>query len=114
MMHIIYLHGFASSPMSTKAQFLAGRLAARGLTLQCPDLNQPDFQPEVAVELTTDTTPIPWSSLQAGFQPPYISTAAWNAMFPNLEAQVGSAWGDFVQRLDAIARLGHPVAFPLQ
>src|SRR5438105_4713079 len=43
MMHIFYLHGFASSPMSTKAQFLAGRLAARGLTLQCPDLNQPDF-----------------------------------------------------------------------
>ena len=43
MMHIFYLHGFASSPMSTKAQFLAGRLAARGLTLQCPDFNQPDF-----------------------------------------------------------------------
>src|SRR5437773_2920028 len=42
-MHIFYLHGFASSPMSTKAQFLAERLAARGLTLQCPDFNQPDF-----------------------------------------------------------------------
>ncbi|TMP95577.1 MAG: alpha/beta fold hydrolase [Verrucomicrobia bacterium] len=42
-MHIFYLHGFASSPMSTKAQFLAERLAVRGLTLQCPDFNQPDF-----------------------------------------------------------------------
>ena len=42
-MHIFYLHGFASSPMSTKAQFLAERLAARGLTLQCPDFNLPDF-----------------------------------------------------------------------
>src|ERR1700682_559819 len=42
-MHIFYLHGFASSPQSTKAQFFSERLAARGLTLHCPDFNQPDF-----------------------------------------------------------------------
>ena len=68
----------------------------------------PDFDPEVGIEDTTDTTPIPWSTLQANFQPPNISTAAWNAMFPNLEAQVGNTWGGFVQRMDNDASyLGH-------
>jgi pimeloyl-ACP methyl ester carboxylesterase len=42
-MHIFYLHGFASSPQSTKAQFFSERLAARGVKLHCPDFNQPDF-----------------------------------------------------------------------
>ncbi len=64
------------------------------------DFSNPDFDPEVAVEYTTDTTPIPWSTLQAQFQPPQINDAAWNAMFSNLQAQVGNTWGDFVQRLD--------------
>lgn len=38
-----YLHGFASSPESTKARFFAERLAERGVTLVTPDLNAPDF-----------------------------------------------------------------------
>jgi uncharacterized protein len=42
-MHIFYLHGFASSARSSKAQWLAGHLAAHGLSLHCPDLNEPDF-----------------------------------------------------------------------
>lgn len=42
-MHVLYLHGFASSPSSSKARFFAERLATRGLTLHCPDLNEPDF-----------------------------------------------------------------------
>jgi pimeloyl-ACP methyl ester carboxylesterase len=42
-MHLFYLHGFVSSPHSTKAEFLSERLAARGLPLHCPDFNQPDF-----------------------------------------------------------------------
>jgi RHS repeat-associated protein len=72
------------------------------------DFSYPDFDPEVGYEDATDTTPIPWSTLQANFQPPNISTTAWNAMFPNLEAQVGNTWGNFVQRLDSdAAYLGH-------
>lgn len=43
MAHFIYLHGFASSPQSDKVSFLSERLANRGLTLHCPDLNEPDF-----------------------------------------------------------------------
>jgi hypothetical protein len=38
-----YLHGFASSPQSTKAAYLSSRLAERGVALRCPDFNEPDF-----------------------------------------------------------------------
>lgn len=40
---VIYLHGFASSPDSTKARYFSGQLAAHGVPLTTPDLNQPDF-----------------------------------------------------------------------
>ena len=40
---VVYLHGFASSPASSKAVFLERRFAARGVPFHCPDLNQPDF-----------------------------------------------------------------------
>jgi pimeloyl-ACP methyl ester carboxylesterase len=42
-MRAFYLHGFASSAKSSKAVFLSGRLAARGVHLETPDLNEPDF-----------------------------------------------------------------------
>ena len=41
--HFLYLHGFASSPASSKAGLFRERLAAHGLRLHCPDLNRPDF-----------------------------------------------------------------------
>ena len=40
---IYYLHGFASSPRSTKVGFFRERLREYGLDLRCPDLNAPDF-----------------------------------------------------------------------
>jgi len=40
---VVYLHGFASSPASSKAAFVGRRLAAHGVPFHCPDLNQPDF-----------------------------------------------------------------------
>jgi len=42
-MEAIYLHGFASSPASSKALALGERLAQCGVRVQCPDLNRPDF-----------------------------------------------------------------------
>jgi pimeloyl-ACP methyl ester carboxylesterase len=41
--HACYLHGFASSGASGKAAYFAGRFAAVGVDLYCPDLNEPDF-----------------------------------------------------------------------
>lgn len=42
-MHVIYLHGFASSVHSTKGTFLAAKFRDRGVTLHTPDFNEPDF-----------------------------------------------------------------------
>jgi uncharacterized protein len=40
---VFYLHGFASSPKSSKARFFSDRLQGRGVPVVCPDFNQPDF-----------------------------------------------------------------------
>jgi uncharacterized protein len=40
---IFYLHGFASSPASTKGRYFSDRLQEHGVTLVCPDLNAPSF-----------------------------------------------------------------------
>jgi len=42
-MNYLYLHGFASSPNSYKAQYMQQRFAELGLTLHVPDLNLTDF-----------------------------------------------------------------------
>ena len=42
-MQFIYLHGFASSPQSHKAQYLSNRFGEKGINLQVLDLNQNDF-----------------------------------------------------------------------
>jgi uncharacterized protein len=40
---VVYLHGFASSPNSTKARYFDDRLREAGARLRCPDLNEPEF-----------------------------------------------------------------------
>jgi uncharacterized protein len=42
-MRVLYLHGFASSAKSTKAAYFADRFRPHGVTLECPDFNEPDF-----------------------------------------------------------------------
>jgi len=44
MIRTLYLHGFASSPQSAKAQYLAARFAEQGWPLDIPCLNGPDFR----------------------------------------------------------------------
>jgi uncharacterized protein len=43
-LRILYLHGFASSPASRKAQFFANRLQVDGLRLEIPDLAEGNFE----------------------------------------------------------------------
>jgi pimeloyl-ACP methyl ester carboxylesterase len=42
--HVVYLHGFASSPESSKATRFRRELEARGVGFSCPDFNQPAFE----------------------------------------------------------------------
>ena len=42
--HVFYLHGFASSPKSTKVGYFGDRLREHGIEIQCPDFNDPDFR----------------------------------------------------------------------
>lgn len=42
--HVIYLHGFASSPSSRKAQFFGEKLSHEGFTVDTPDLAAGDFE----------------------------------------------------------------------
>jgi hypothetical protein len=41
--HVFYLHGFASSAQSKKAAWFGDRLREHGITLRCPDFNEPEF-----------------------------------------------------------------------
>jgi pimeloyl-ACP methyl ester carboxylesterase len=44
MTRIVYLHGFASSPLSSKAQFFRRRFAERGIEIAIPRLDEGDFE----------------------------------------------------------------------
>ncbi|MEM7554049.1 MAG: YqiA/YcfP family alpha/beta fold hydrolase [Cyanobacteria bacterium P01_A01_bin.84] len=81
MQQFIYLHGFASSPNSTKAQYLRDRFAECDISLQIPDLNLGDFScltitrqlKQVAVELSKSTTDITLiGSSLGGFTAAYL------------------------------------------
>jgi uncharacterized protein len=42
-MRVVYLHGFASSPQSSKARFFAGKFAQAGVAFEAPPLDQGQF-----------------------------------------------------------------------
>ncbi|MBD2388543.1 YqiA/YcfP family alpha/beta fold hydrolase [Cylindrospermum sp. FACHB-282] len=66
MNSFIYLHGFASSPKSTKAQDIGDRFAQIQIKLKIPDLNAGDFSgltitrqlTQVAAEFSHDAAPV--------------------------------------------------------
>ncbi len=63
---------------------------------------QPIFS--VGVATAEDATAIDWAGIQSSLQSDGISAAAWNAIYPNLAAQLGSTYGTYVQKLDADAQ----------
>lgn len=54
--HAVYLHGFASSPDSSKASRFRAELAAHRVGLSCPDFNQPDFESLTVSRMLAQTT----------------------------------------------------------
>lgn len=58
MTRVVYLHGFASSPQSSKATFLGRKLVERGVVFEAPDLNQPDFSTLTVSRMVAQTTSI--------------------------------------------------------
>ncbi len=42
--HVLYLHGFGSSPQSRKAQFFKPYFEEHGVNYHIPDLNEPSFE----------------------------------------------------------------------
>jgi pimeloyl-ACP methyl ester carboxylesterase len=53
--HVIYLHGFASSPASSKARRFAYELSKFGVGCSCPDFNQPAFETLTVTRMLADT-----------------------------------------------------------
>jgi RHS repeat-associated protein len=60
-----------------------------------------------------DARPTDWNALNDSLRPSSIAPDAWNALYPNLVAQLGSTWGQYVTRMDAdaayLAGLGEKV-----
>lgn len=53
--NVVYLHGFASSPASSKAQRFGREVTARGASFRCPDLNEPEFRTLTITRMLTQT-----------------------------------------------------------
>ncbi len=54
----MYLHGFASSPASSKATRFGRELAALGVPFACPDLNEPDFSTLTVTRMLEQTAAV--------------------------------------------------------
>jgi uncharacterized protein len=63
--HVVYLHGFASSPESTKAQRFRRELDALGIGYSCPDFNQPSFE-SLTISRMLDQVEVAMSSIRDG------------------------------------------------
>jgi len=68
------------------------------------DLSYPDAEFVLGKLTEENTTPIDWPSLKAEMRPPRLSDEAWDALWANFTAGVGSRWGDYVAMLNNNAR----------
>lgn len=53
---VVYLHGFASSALSSKAQYFRERFTDVGVSLHTPDFNEPDFASLTVTRMIAQTT----------------------------------------------------------
>jgi pimeloyl-ACP methyl ester carboxylesterase len=94
---IFYLHGFASSPQSTKASYLGERLREHGLALRCPDFNEPDF---ATLTLTRMLRQLEGEIAAAGGAP---ATLIGSSLGGSLAILAAAAFGRRVDRLVLLA-----------
>jgi pimeloyl-ACP methyl ester carboxylesterase len=76
--HVVYLHGFASSPASSKARRFAAELSQWGVGFSCPDFNRPAFETLTVTRMLDQTR------------------AAIEGAGPGPVALIGSSLGAFV------------------
>jgi uncharacterized protein len=85
-MHILYLHGFASSARSSKAAFFAAKFREVGVPFHTPDFNAPDFSTLTISRMVDQVT----AALDAGPSEP--------------ATLIGSSLGGFVAVQTALKR----------
>jgi pimeloyl-ACP methyl ester carboxylesterase len=89
---VVYLHGFASSPDSSKARRFARELEALGIGFSCPDFNEPAFETLTTTRMLDQTA------------------AAIAAAGPGPVALIGSSLGAFVAVHAAVRERAKPAA----
>ncbi|MEP6916450.1 MAG: YqiA/YcfP family alpha/beta fold hydrolase [Acidobacteriota bacterium] len=95
-MRVFYLHGFASSARSSKASFFAARLAALGVALETPDLNEPDFSTLTVSRMVAQVS----AALDTGEEPVALVGSSLGAF---VAVQVALAQPTRVQKLVLLA-----------
>ena len=96
--HVTYLHGFASSPRSSKAERFERELLMRGVGFSCPDFNQPAFETLTVTRMLAATREA-LDRVPAG---PIALVGSSLGAFVALHA-AEAAWGTTVDRLVLLA-----------
>ncbi len=97
-MRYIYLHGFASSPQSGKAKYLAGKFQELGLQLDVPDLNLGNFS-----QMTI-------SGVLAHLQSTYNESSA--VIGSSLGGFIGLLWAQHSPLVQKLLLLAPAITFP--
>ncbi len=104
---VFYLHGFASSAQSTKAEYFADRLRERGIPLRRPDFNRPDFATLTLTRMLDQLE----SELKAADGPPAKAVLMGSSLGGTLAIL---AAGRFADRIDRLILLAPAVMFAKQ
>ena len=90
MPQYLYLHGFASSPQSTKAQYLRSQFQSLGIDLHIPDLNQADFTRLTLTRQIQQASQImePWDNVVLIGSSFGGLTSAWLTQQPRLRPKI--------------------------